>query len=96
MILQLLAQCNSIEASVDSRRRSFPTAVLSEALTRTNHRSLTTSPKKAEKAPKSAPKSFENLFLRVSPLFYQFAIGSHQLTARKLLILLEGVGRGWE
>ena len=54
------------------------------------HRSLTTEPQKAEKAPKIAPKSFENQILRVSPLFHRITMGSDQITRPKPLILLEG------
>jgi hypothetical protein len=46
--------------------------------------------KKTEKAPKSALKSFEELLLRVSPLFHLFATVDRLYAVRKLLILLKG------
>jgi hypothetical protein len=47
-----------------------------------------------KKRGKAHLKSFERLYLHVSPLFHQFATVRRLLTVRKLLIMLEGTQGG--
>lgn len=67
---------------------------LIRVLTRVGLASFANPAKKTEKVPKTAPKSFAQLLLQVSPLFHLFATVDRLYAVRKLLILLKGAEGG--